>query len=174
MAVIIVYGGEFSRMLECLRRSYFDRRRLLVHTRRNNMKARPDQIYDAVISRMVREALEAREKEFAVRHGDDTDQELLDYLRRCAIRLDHTPWPREIVGGQLILQRFGSWDEAVRRAHLLPQNTRDSITHFHLYRREVDIQKKEYRRKKQLKKERAALRREKAASQEAAWKAASP
>ena len=68
-------------------------------------------IYEATIRRMVQEALEQQEQEFREQHKEDTDQELLMYLRVCAIRLHHTPWPGEIVGGKLILERMVSFDQ---------------------------------------------------------------
>ena len=51
------------------------------------MGNRRNDIYDAVINRMVREALEARENEFAEKHGSDSDEALLDYLRRCVFNI---------------------------------------------------------------------------------------
>ena len=47
-------------------------------------------IYEATIRRMVQQALEQQEQEFREQHKDDTDVELLMYLRACAIRLHHT------------------------------------------------------------------------------------
>ena len=123
------------------------------------MGNRRNDIYDAVINRMVREALEARENEFAEKHGSDSDEALLDYLRRCALRLHHTPWPKEIVGGELIRARFGSWENALREAKLPPPQMANRISKFALYQQEVENQKEEYRRKKTEKKLRAAERR---------------
>ena len=40
------------------------------------------------------------------------------YLRSCAMQLHHTPWPGEILGGRLILERTGSWERAVMLAKL--------------------------------------------------------
>ena len=75
-------------------------------------------IYEATIRRMVQQALEQQEQEFREQHKDDTDEALLMYLRACAIRLHHTPWPGEIVGGKLIQERIGSWERAVMLAAL--------------------------------------------------------
>ena len=55
-------------------------------------------IYEATIRRMVQQALEDQEQEFREQHEKNTDQELLMYLRSCAMRLHHTPWPGENPG----------------------------------------------------------------------------
>ena len=44
-------------------------------------KARRNQIYDAVITRMVQEGLPKKEIEFRMEHEKDTDEELMQYLR---------------------------------------------------------------------------------------------
>ena len=75
-------------------------------------------IYEATIRRMVQQALEDQEQEFREQHEKNTDRELLIYLRSCAIRLHHTPWPGEILGGRPILERTGSWERAVMLAKL--------------------------------------------------------
>ena len=42
-------------------------------------------IYDAIIRRMVQEALELQEQQFRQEHGSDPDEQLLSYLRSCAM-----------------------------------------------------------------------------------------
>ena len=73
-------------------------------------------IYEGAIRKMVTQALEAREEEFRKEHAADTDAQLLAYLRSCAAKLQHTPWPGEILGGTVIAQRFGSWERALTAA----------------------------------------------------------
>lgn len=121
------------------------------HPGRNN-------IYEATIKRMVTQALETKETEFAACHGADSDEQLLDYLRYCAVILKHTPWPREIVGGSLIQQRFGTWQIAVIKAKLPLPATPDKITGFARYQEETERQKLLYREKKAAKKQRAQQR----------------
>ena len=104
-----------------------------------------NQIYDAVIRKMVVQALAEREALFAAEHGEDSDEMLLDYLRQQADELEHTPWPKEIVGWQMISQRFGDWTQAVERAGLPPMTTPHTVTKFKLYREEENLQKRIYR-----------------------------
>ena len=124
------------------------------HPGRNN-------IYDATIKRMVNEALEAQEQEFFRNRGNDSDEQLLAYLRLCAKALGHTPWPREIVGGSILAQRFDSWEKALKKANLPKSTTPNKLTCFACYLEETERQKEIYRKKKADKKQRAQQRLEK-------------
>lgn len=115
-------------------------------------------IYEAVIRRMVTEALQAQEDRFVLEHGNDTDEQLACYLRECALQLGHSPWPREIVGGDMICKRFGSWDCALRKAELPDPITANKPSQFLRYRNEIEQQKLIYRQKKAMKKARAQQR----------------
>ena len=109
-------------------------------------------IYEAAIRRMVQEALEQQEQEFREQHQADTDQELLMYLRACATRLRHTPWPGEIVGAKLILERIGSWERAVMLAKLPPPRGPNQQKNFARVQEETERQKEAYRKRKAEKK----------------------
>lgn len=121
------------------------------HPGRNN-------IYEATIKRMVNEALKAQEQKFAQNRGSDSDEQLLAYLQFCTQLLGHTPWPREIVGGSLIEQRFGSWQTAIVKAKLPLPTTPDKLTGFTRYVEETERQKAAYREKKAAKKQKAQQR----------------
>ncbi len=62
--------------------------------------------------------LEIDEAEFAGLHSADTDDELLAYLRGWAERLKHSPNVCEVIGGDYIAKRFGSWNKALVLAGL--------------------------------------------------------
>jgi len=121
------------------------------HPGRNN-------IYEATIKRMVKEALDAQEQAFAAERGSDSDGQLLAYLCFCAGVLGHTPWPREIVGGSMIQQRFGTWQEALTKANLPMPVLPDKTSGFIRYQEETERQKQRYREKKAAKRERAQQR----------------
>ena len=93
-------------------------------------------IYEAPFKRMVNEALEAQEQEFAQNRGSDSDEQLLAYLQFCTQLLGHTPWPREIVGGSLIEKRFGTWQTAIVKAKLPMPTTPDKLVVFARYHEE--------------------------------------
>lgn len=115
-------------------------------------------IYEATIRRMVKEALDAQEQEFAQKRGADSDEALLAYLQFCAQLLGHTPWPREIVGGSLIEQRFGAWQNVLLKAKLPMPNTADKVTGFARYQEETERQKVLYREKKAARKQKSQHR----------------
>ena len=121
------------------------------HPGRNN-------IYEATIKRMVNEALDAQELEFAHNRGNDSDEELIAYLQFCSKLLGHTPWPREIVGGSLIEERFDSWQAAIAKAKLPIPTTPDKLAGFSRYQEEEERQKIRYREKKAAKKQKARER----------------
>lgn len=102
---------------------------------------------------MVNEALDAQEQEFAQNSGGGSDEQLLAYLQFCAELLGHTPWSREIIGGRLIENRFGSWEEALVKAKLPKPTTQDKLTGFARYIEETERQKVVYRQKKAAKKQ---------------------
>ena len=110
-------------------------------------------IYEATIKRMVNEALEAQEQEFAQNRGSDSDEQLLAYLQFCTQLLGHTPWPREIVGGSLIEKRFGTWQIALIKANLPKPSTPDKTSGFARYQEQTQRQKELYREKKAAKKQ---------------------
>ena len=126
---------------------------------------RPDRhiIYQTAIQRMVNEALEEQETAFSQEHAADTDAQLLDYLRTCAVTLGHTPYPKEIVGGNLLLMRFGTWENALRLAKLPQPTTPNKTSTFALVIQETRRQEELYRQKKAMKQEKHQQRLQKQA-----------
>ena len=60
----------------------------------------------------------ARDQAFAAEHREDTDEELLAYLRGCAGDLGHSPTKAEVPGGTYIKDRFVYWNVALALAGL--------------------------------------------------------
>ena len=132
-------------MLTLLPQFLFRKEEIMAYPGRQN-------IYEATIRRMVLEALEQQEKMFREEHESDTDTELLMYLRACAIRLHHSPWPGEIVGGSYIEERFESWNRALALAKLSAPHTANQKKTFVRFQEEVARQKEIYRQRKAEKK----------------------
>ena len=87
-----------------------------------------------------REALAERDREWTAEHEADTDEELLDYLRRCAAELGHTPMRHEVLGSTYIGERFGNWAVALTMAGLpVPKKKqpRDTAVNAYLKRRQT-------------------------------------
>lgn len=116
-----------------------------------------DDIYRAVIRKMVAQALEEQERIFAQAHSQDTDQTLLDLLRQQAAALGQSPKYKEIPGWQLYEQRFGSWNQALSAAGLQTVG-KSPTTKFQRYLDEEKRQKELYRQKKAEKKLRSQQR----------------
>lgn len=108
-------------------------------------------IYEAVIRKMVNQALEAQENTFEQDHALDTDEDLLDYLRMRAADLGYSPRYKEIIGWNFIEQRFGSWSTALQKAGLSPA-ARCPVTKLPRIMEETEKQKELYRQKKAEKK----------------------
>ena len=109
-------------------------------------------IYEGSIRKMVTLALEAKEEAFRKEHGEDTDGQLIAYLRQCAEELQRTPWPGEILGGTVITERFGSWEKALMAANLPRPKTENKPSTFLRILKEEEHQKEVYRQRKAEKK----------------------
>ena len=108
-------------------------------------------IYEAVIRKMVTQALEDQENAFERIHGQDTDEILLLHLHEHTKVLGYAPRYKEIVGWRLIEQRFGSWSVALQRAGLTPTQ-RCPVTKLPRIIAETEKQQEIYRMRKAEKK----------------------
>ena len=116
-----------------------------------------DEIYRAVIRRMVAQAWEEQEVTFEREHGEDSNQQLIQWLHHQAEALGRSPKYKEIVGWRLIEQRFGSWNAALEAAGLSSAG-KYPVTKLPRYMEEELRQKELYRRKKAEKKLRSQQR----------------
>lgn len=72
--------------------------------------------------------LRAREKKFELEHADDTDEELMRYLKEIAAAHEGELFKADIPGSNLIGKRFGSWYQALDLAGLpRPKGKREVI-----------------------------------------------
>lgn len=51
--------------------------------------------------------------EYILAHQHDSREELARYLRQCKKELGHVPAQSEVIGGDLLALRFGSWTAAL-------------------------------------------------------------
>ena len=110
-----------------------------------------NEIYEAVIRKMVLQALEEQELLFARDHAFDSEEQLLSYIRAQREILHATPRYKEIIGWKLLTERFGSWDAAVEKAGL-PAAVPCPMEKLPRIQDEVRTQKEWYRLKKAEKK----------------------
>ena len=116
------------------------------------MRPSRQNMYQAVINRMVHEALTQKHEAFVQEHQYDTDDQLLQYLRECARQLGHSPHQKEIIGWPLFIARFGNWHDALRQAHLQIPRTANTPSKFKIVVEEENRQKLLYRERKAQKK----------------------
>lgn len=112
---------------------------------------------------MVNVAMKEKNAAFLEEHRNDTDEQLLNYLRTCARKLGHTPHPGEVYGSCLLIQRFRSWENAVSAAGLTNPVHQVSREQCQIYTDELRTQERMFKENRE--KDKAAR---KAANQEKA------
>lgn len=78
-------------------------------------------VYRAELVRTKR-AKDKLERNWLVQHKDDTDEQLLAYLRTAVTNPEKQNTARGVVGGKYIIQRFGGWKKALVKAGLIEPN----------------------------------------------------
>lgn len=92
----------------------------------------------------TKEALRALDAQFAREHAGDSDEALLDYVRREAVRLGATPNAGEITGGPFLSKRFGGWRNVVAAAGLPQPRRQKPIASRQIFREEFKRQMELY------------------------------
>ena len=83
------------------------------------MKGKPfrDQDNRALHERRMKECtrivVTQKNIEYILAHQHDSREELARYLRQCKEELGHVPAQSEVIGGDLLALRFGSWATAL-------------------------------------------------------------
>ena len=112
-------------------------------------------VFENILRKRTEETLAQQQREFASSHQNDTDAELIAYLRRCAREIGHPPNACEVIGGAYLHQRFGSWDNALRLAGLRKPGKAPEFHHRWIYKqeqqRQIDLNREQKRRKQQEK-----------------------
>lgn len=77
----------------------------------------PDKSLENALHRIVKQrtlaTLSMKNVAFVLEHQDDTLDDLTEYLRACRMEFDRPPTRSEIIGGDFIEYRFGSWRKAL-------------------------------------------------------------
>ena len=70
-------------------------------------------LHDKRMNESVRVEISRKNIELINAHQHDSREELARYLRQCKKELGHIPAQSEVIGGDLLALRFGSWVEAL-------------------------------------------------------------
>lgn len=77
-----------------------------------------DGFLEELMTRRAMAALEQENLRFPREHANDSNRQLVAYLRNCAREIGHSPNACEVIGGLYIAARFGGWSKALIRAGL--------------------------------------------------------
>ena len=124
-----------------------------------------------VLTQRTLVALSKQNVEFVLAHQNDTWQELSQYLARCQAALGRAPARTEVIGGDFIELRFGSWGKALASIGIHGGNRlpTPSLENTKLFREEYDRQRAA---DKHAKREKKAVNKELLRQAKAAKKAA--
>ena len=139
-------------------------------------------LHDKRMNESVRVAISRKNIEFILAHQHDSREELARYLRQCKKALGHVPAQSEIIGGDLLALRFGSWEKALSDSGYL-NSIGHAVSAFPLertaifqaeYEHQSELHKKaKQERKKNAEAERRARKSEKKKAKKAAAAGAS-
>lgn len=97
-------------------------------------------------------ALNQKNKQFALEHAHDTDEQLLCYVTRFAKENGYTPHMNDIIGGGFIARRFGGWAHVIQMANLPKPGPSGSSKYGKIYKEELRAQTKLRKKEKERKK----------------------
>ena len=75
-------------------------------------------LHEKKMNESVRVAVSRQNIEFILAHQHDSTEMLSRYLRNCKSELGHVPAQSEVLGGELLTLRFGSWVKALEESGL--------------------------------------------------------
>lgn len=112
-------------------------------------------LHEKRLKERVRTVISKRNIEFTLAHQHDSVPELVRYVRQCKEELGHVPARTEIIGGEFLELRFGSWFNVLRCSGYVNYSgtvpNTPALEHTELYRAEYERQWEQH---KQAKKER--------------------
>ena len=128
--------------------------------KKQNLNRARNMDIDVWRDRQVRKRLQARldgeNRVFQREHAEDSDEVLIEYVRKKAAVLRRMPHPLEIPGGLYLHKRLGDWDVLARSLGLAPVVAGRGSK---LYHRLLEAEEEQFSRERRARK--AAKRRKK-------------
>lgn len=121
----------------------------------------PDKSLELALQRTLeqntRTALSKKNVAFILEHQHDSLTQLAAYLKSCKAELGYPPTRTEVIGGDYIEMRFGSWSKALQAAGILDKRAQNALPkkqeNTKLYQDEYAAQKILHQQEKARKKE---------------------
>lgn len=130
---------------------------------------------DAKIAELTKNAIQQKNEAFVQQHRADTNRDF-QYLWRCARTLGRSPSDTEVIGADLLTERFGSWERALEMAKLPKRRSPVPLERSWIYRKEFAYQTEVFQQAREAEKEKRraaneAVRQENAArlERDALW-----
>lgn len=98
-------------------------------------------------------AIQQKNEAFVQQHRTDTNQELIQYLWCCARTLGRSPSDTEVIGADLLIERFGSWEKALEAAELPKRRSPVPLERSWIYRKEFQRQTEIFQQTREAEKE---------------------
>ena len=105
------------------------------------------------IDQRVKAALREKQEAFERVHQDDTEEQLLDHVRREAAKLRYTPNPGDLIGGPYIYKRFGNWERVVTLCGLPKPGKLPPVKSRTIYKEEYKRQLELFRQERKAEQE---------------------
>ena len=116
-------------------------------------------LHDKRMNESVRVAISRKNIEFILAHQHDSREELARYLRQCKKELGHVPAQSEVIGGDLLALRFGSWATALNHCGYVdykgPALSALPLERTAIYQEEYERQSKQHVKDKEARKKKA-------------------
>ena len=107
--------------------------------------------YNNLMDKRTRAAIRQKINEWESEHKDDSDDMLFNSIRERAEKLGYVPYPVECLGGPMIVRRFGTWERALKLAHISHPCGAKRLKYSQLYKDEYLKQQKLHRKEKRKK-----------------------
>ena len=93
-----------------------------MHGEEQQLQIQQEPLDPQLLSR-VKQIIARRNTEFILDHQNDSLEQLSAYLKACMDDIGHAPAKVEVIGGDYIEYRFGSWEKALGRIYSGPLST---------------------------------------------------
>lgn len=103
-------------------------------------KVKRGDAFERILNRRIEEALAEKQRTFQTVHAEDSDETLLNYVKHYAEEMKRSPNSNEVIGGNYLKERFGSWETLLEKAGLPPAGRAADFKNRYIYKQERERQ----------------------------------